>query len=62
MFSNQWINRLVIIAFMVIVGYCLANAIYSKSFIAITLALVSLGAGIYFVHLMQKFKEVRARE
>ena len=46
------VNRLVILTFMGLVGYSLAKAIQFKSIIGILLALVSLGAGIYFVYLL----------
>ncbi len=57
MFSRQTINRLVIIGFMVLVGYCLAKAIYHSSVMGIILALVSLAAGIYFLYILAKAKE-----
>lgn len=38
------------------VGFSLAKAIYYKSFMGILLALVSLGAGIYFLYLVAKAK------
>jgi hypothetical protein len=57
MLSRQFINRLIIFAFMTLVGYGLAKAIYSGSFMGIVLALVALGAGIYFLYLLAKAKE-----
>jgi general stress protein CsbA len=57
MLSRQTINRLVIIGFMVLVGYCLAKAIYHSSVMGIILALVSLSAGIYFLYILAKAKE-----
>jgi general stress protein CsbA len=57
MLSRQTINRLVIISFMVLVGYCLAKAIYHSSVMGIILALVSLSAGIYFLYILAKAKE-----
>ncbi len=57
MLSRQTINRLVIIGFMVLVGYCLAKAIYHGSVMGIILALVSLSAGIYFLYILAKAKE-----
>jgi len=47
-------QRLLIIGFMVLVGFCLAKGIYSQSAIAVVLAIISLTAGIYFVHLLQR--------
>ena len=57
MLSRQTINRLVIISFIVLVGYCLAKAIYHSSVMGIILALVSLSAGIYFLYILAKAKE-----
>jgi hypothetical protein len=57
MLSRQVINRIIILGFMVLVGFCLAKAIYHKSFMGIVLAVVSLGAGIYFLYLLVKARE-----
>ena len=63
MTSNIFLNRLIIICFMVLVGFCLAKAIYSKSFMGIMLALVSLGAAVYFLYILVKAKqELQAEE
>ncbi len=63
--TRQLLNRLIVFGFMVFVGFALAKAIYHKSFLGILLALVSLGAGIYFLYLvanakreMEKTKEI----
>jgi amino acid permease len=57
--STHWrtkalLNRLIILGFMVLVGYSLAKSIYSQSVMGIILALTSLGAGIYFLYLLAK--------
>ncbi len=57
MLSKQTINRLIIIGFMVLVGYCLAKAIYHQSVMGIILALTSLGAGVYFLYILVKARE-----
>jgi general stress protein CsbA len=57
MLSQHTINRLIVIGFMVLVGFCLAKAIYTKSFMGILLAFVSLGAGVYFMYILAKAKE-----
>jgi hypothetical protein len=57
MSSRQILNRLIIFAFMVLVGFALAMGIYYKSFIGIILALVALGAGINFLYLIAKAKK-----
>lgn len=57
MLSRSTLNRIIIIGFMVLVGFCLAKAVYHKSFMGITLALVSLGAAVYFLYILVKAKE-----
>ena len=57
MISRESINRLIIIGFMILVGFCLAKAIYYKSVMGIILALTSLAAGIYFLYILAKAKE-----
>ena len=57
MLSRQVLNRLIIIGFMMLVGFCLAKAIYHTSVMGIILALVSLSAGIYFLYIVAKAKE-----
>jgi hypothetical protein len=42
---------------MGLVGFSLAKGISSGSVLGIFLALVSLGAGIYFMHLLAKAKK-----
>jgi hypothetical protein len=54
---RQLLNRLIIIGFMVLVGFCLAKAIYSHSITGLILALTSLGAGVYFLYLLAKAKQ-----
>lgn len=63
MLSRSLLNRAIILAFLVLVGFCLAKAIYHKSIIGIVLALVSLAASIWFLWLVVKAKEhIQARE
>lgn len=63
MLSRHTLNRIIIIGFMVLVGYSLAKAIYHKSFMGITLAFVALGAGTYFLYILAKAKqEMEAEE
>ncbi len=59
------VNRLIILGFMGLVGFSLAKGISSGSVLGIFLALVSLGAGIYFMHLLAKARkemEMRSEE
>jgi uncharacterized membrane protein len=53
---RTFVNRLIILGFMGLVGFCLAKAISTGSFMGILLAMVSLGAGIYFLHILRKAK------
>ncbi len=62
MLTRTTLNRAIIIGFMILVGFCLAKAIYSQSFMGFLLALTSLGAGIYFLHLLGKAKEAIEKE
>ena len=63
MLSRQTINRIIIIGFMVLVGYSLGKAIYHQSVMGIILALTSMGAGIYFLYILVKAKaEMEAAE
>jgi hypothetical protein len=50
------LNRFLIISFMIIVGFSLARGIYYQSVMGIILAIISLGAGVYFLYLLQKAK------
>lgn len=55
--GRQILNRIIILGFMVGVGFALAMAINYKSFMGITLALVSLGAAVYFLYILAKAKK-----
>lgn len=57
MLSRTTLNKIIIISFMMLIGFSLAKAIYHKSFMGITLALVSLVAAIYFLYVLAKAKE-----
>ena len=57
MISRPIINKVIIISFMVLIGFSLAKAIYHKSFMGITLAFISLGAAVYFLYILAKAKE-----
>jgi len=59
--TRTFLNRLIILGFMVLVGYCLAKAIKAQSAMGIILALTSLGAAIYFLNLLAKAKEPACR-
>lgn len=54
MISRRIINRLIILSFFVLIGYCLATSIAVRSGIGIFLAVVSLGAGVTFLYLLAK--------
>lgn len=58
MLSRKILNRFIVFGFMVLIGFCLARAIYIGSFFGILLALTSLAAAIYFLYLVVKGKEM----
>lgn len=57
MIRRSLINRLIILSFMVLVGYSLAKAIQTQSVMGILLSVISLGAGVYFLYLLAKIKQ-----
>lgn len=57
MLLRQTLNRLIILGFMVLVGYCLAKAISAGSILGVFFAVISLCAGIYFLYLVVKAKQ-----
>jgi hypothetical protein len=62
MVSRTILNRLIIFGFVVLVGFSLAKAIYSNSTMGILLALTSLLAVIYFLHLVAKANQEMRQE
>jgi hypothetical protein len=54
MISRKLINRIIILSFFVLIGYCLATSIAVRSGIGIFLAIISLGAGVVFLYLLSK--------
>jgi len=62
MISRKFINRIVILSFFVLIGYCLATSIAVKSGIGIFLAIVSLGAGVVFLYLLAKQQQEQEAE
>jgi disulfide bond formation protein DsbB len=57
MLSRTLLNRIIILGYMVLVGFSLAKSIQSGSKLGFLLALLSLGAGIYFLYLLVKANE-----
>ena len=57
MLTNTTTLRVLTIAFMIIIGYALARAFYYGSFLGIVLALVSLGAAIYFFYIVAEIRK-----
>jgi hypothetical protein len=62
MLSKPVVNRIIILVFMVIVGFNLAKGIYYKSVVGIILAVVSLIAAVVFLYLLARAKEEMERE
>lgn len=54
MFHHPTLQRVLIIAFMIIVGYALGKAFYHNSISGIVLGFISLGAAVYFLYLLGK--------
>ena len=62
MLARTFLNRLIILAFLILVGWCLARGIYYRSVIGTILALTSLGAAIYCLYLVGKLKQEQQRQ
>ena len=62
MLSQTMIHRLLVLGFMVLIGFSLAKSIYSGSTIGLILAITSLGAAVYFFYLMNNLKEQTEQE
>lgn len=57
MLSHPLFTRCLILGFMVLVGFSIAKSVQTGSPLGFFLAVVSLGAGIYFVYLLKQAKE-----
>ncbi len=62
MFTRPIVIRLFIFGFMVLVGTSMAANIQARNLLGFFLSLISLGAGIYVIHLLQKLRESREQE
>lgn len=56
MSNRQLLSRIIIFTFLVLIGLALAMGIYYKSFMGVLLALVSLGAVVYFLYIAAQAK------
>ena len=54
---RTFFNRVIILGFLVLVGFGLARSIQYKSMLGVILALISLGAAIYFFYLLAKAQQ-----
>ena len=54
---RTFLNRVIILGFLVLVGFGLARSIQYRSMLGIILALISLGAAIYFFYLLAKAQQ-----
>ena len=52
MLTNSFAGRLLLLGFMVLVGFTIAKSFYVGSVLGAVLAFVSLGAAIYFIYLL----------
>jgi hypothetical protein len=57
MIPRSLMGPVILLSFMVLVGFSLARAIQYQSVMGLILSVVSLGAGIYFLYLLAKAKE-----
>ena len=57
MIARHIVNKIIIVSFMVLIGFSLAKAIYHKSFMGIILALIAFGAAIYFLYVLVNAKK-----
>jgi hypothetical protein len=62
MLSGTIITKLAIFGFMVLVGGSMAANIQARNTPGLLLSLVSLVAGIYVIHLLEKLKQGDGRE
>lgn len=62
MIIRPHIMRLIIFAFMILVGAALVYGIRARSVTGIILSLTSLGAGIHFLTLLSKAKQELQQE
>ena len=62
MLSRTFVNRFLILSFMVLVGFSIAKSIQVSSLLGLILAIISLGAGIYFIYLLQQLNANREQE
>jgi disulfide bond formation protein DsbB len=62
MIFRTHINRLIVFAFIVLVGFALVYGIKSRSVTGIILSLTSLGAGIHFLIILSKARHQVERE
>ena len=60
--THTHISRLIIFAFMILVGLALVYGIRARSITGIILSLTSLGAGIHFLILLVKAKQEMQQE
>ena len=50
-------NRVIVLGFLVLVGFGLTRSIQYRSMLGIILAFISLGAAIYFFYLLAKAQQ-----
>ena len=62
MISRTNLNKLIIFGFLVLIGFCLAKALASGSFMGIVLAMIALGAAIYFLYILAQVQQDREQE
>ena len=54
---RKFLNRVIILGFLVGVGFMLAKSIQYRNMLGVILALISLGAAVYFFYLLAKAQQ-----
>ena len=62
MIIRIYLTRIIILVFMILVGYSIANSIKHEGFLGFFLALISLGAGISFIYFLNKARQASESE
>ena len=57
MSTPQVLNRIILFAFLALVGFAIAMGIYYESFLGISLALIALSACVYFIYILAKARK-----
>lgn len=62
MLTNTFAGRLLLLGFMVLVGFTIAKSFYVGSVLGAVLAFISLAAAIYFIYLLLNVHSLSSRK